>query len=102
MLFYCSISWTFWRDRVVKDAINKFDGLNSIIKLSSNNLIHNWMFGITYKLRKITPFAIFYFNCRPLPMIDWPILVLNWIWCKNQPLYRDAILIECQKRKESI
>ena len=31
----------FWRDRVVKDAIDKFGGLNSIIKFSSINLIHN-------------------------------------------------------------
>ena len=41
MLFYCSVSWTFWRDRVIKGAINKFGDLDSIIKLSSNNLMHN-------------------------------------------------------------
>ena len=41
MLFYCSVFWTFWRDRVVKGAINKFGGLDSIIKLFSNYLMHN-------------------------------------------------------------
>ena len=61
MLFYCNVSWTLCRDRVVKGAINEFGGLNSIIKLSSNSLMHNYMFSVSYKLEKITPFAIFLF-----------------------------------------
>ena len=61
MLFYCSVAWTFQRDKVVKDAINKFGGINIIIKLSSNYLMHNKMLNITYKLGKMTPFAIFLF-----------------------------------------
>ena len=47
---------------VVKDAINKFGGLKSIIKLSNNNLIHNYMFSVIYKLEKMTSFAIFLFQ----------------------------------------
>ena len=62
MLLYFSVSLTFWRDRVVKDVVNKFGGSKSIIKLSSNNLMHNYMFSIIYKLRKITSFAIFLFQ----------------------------------------
>ena len=42
MLFYFSVSLTFWRDRAVKDVINKFGGSKSIIKLSSNNLMCNY------------------------------------------------------------
>ena len=61
MLFYFSVSLTFWRDRVVKDAVNKFGGPKSIIKLSNNNLMHNYMFSVIYKLRKMTSFAIFLF-----------------------------------------
>ena len=62
MLFHFSVSLTFWRDRVVKDAVNKFGGPKSIIKLSSNNLIHNYMFSVIYKLGKMTSFAIFLFQ----------------------------------------
>ena len=62
MLFYFSVSLTFWRDQVVKDVVNKFGGLTSIIKLSSNNLMHNHMFNVTYKLGKMTSFAIFLFQ----------------------------------------
>ena len=62
MLFYFSVFLTFWRDRVIKDVINKFGGLKSIIKLSSNNLMHNYMFSAIYKLGKITFFAIFLFQ----------------------------------------
>ena len=62
MLFYFSVSLTFWRDRVVKDVFNKFGGPKSIIKLSSNNLMHNYMFSIIYKLGKMTSFAIFLFQ----------------------------------------
>ena len=61
MLFYFSVSFTFWRDRVVKGAVNKFGGSKSIIKLSSNNLMHNYMFNVIYKLEKMTSFAIFLF-----------------------------------------
>ena len=61
MLFYFSVSLTFWRDRVVKDAFNKFGGLESIIKLSSNNLMHNYMFSVIYKLERMTSFAIILF-----------------------------------------
>ena len=46
---------------MVKSAVNKFGGLDSIIKLSSNNLMHNYMFSVSYKLEKMTPFAIFLF-----------------------------------------
>ena len=62
MLFYFSASLTFWSDRVVKDVVNKFGGPKSIIKLSSNNLMHNYMFSVIYKLRKMTFFAIFLFQ----------------------------------------
>ena len=46
----------------VKSVVNKFGGLKSIIELSSNNLMHNYMFSIIYKLGKITSFAIFLFQ----------------------------------------
>ena len=62
MLFYFSVSLTFWRDQVIKDVVNKFGGSKSIIKLSSNNLMHNCMFSIIYKLGKMTSFAIFLFQ----------------------------------------
>ena len=62
---------------MVKSAVNKFGGLDSIIKLSSNNLMHNYMFSVSYKLEKMTPFAFFCFNCEHLPMVNWSILVLN-------------------------
>ena len=62
MLFYFSVSLTFWRDKVVKDVVNKFGGLKSIIKLSSNNLMHNYMFSVLYKLEEMTSFAIFLFQ----------------------------------------
>ena len=62
MLFYFGVSLTFWRDRVVKNVINKFGGPKSIIKLSNNNLMHNYMLSIIYKLRKIISFAIFLFQ----------------------------------------
>ena len=62
MLFYFSISLTFWRDRVVKDVINIFGGSKSIIELSSNNLMHNYMFSVIYKLGKITFFGVFLFQ----------------------------------------
>ena len=62
MLFYFSVSLTFWRDRVVKDVANKFGGLKSIIKLLNNNLMHNYMFNVIYKLGKMTSFAIFLFQ----------------------------------------
>ena len=42
---------------MVKSAVNKFGGLNSIIKLSSDNLMHNYMFNVLYKLEKMTPFV---------------------------------------------
>ena len=61
MLFYFSVSLTFWRDKVVKDVVNKFGGLKSTIKLSSNNFMHNYMFNVIYKLGKMTVFAIFLF-----------------------------------------
>ena len=61
MLFYFSVSLTFWRDRVIKDVVNKFGSLKSIIKLSSSNLMHNYMFCVVYKLGKMTFFAIFLF-----------------------------------------
>ena len=54
MLFYFSISLTFWRDRVVKDVINKFGGPKSIIKLSSNNLMHNYMFSVIQWVKKLS------------------------------------------------
>ena len=43
----------------VKSVVNKFGGLKSIIKLSSNNLMHNYMFNAIHKLGKMTSFAIF-------------------------------------------
>ena len=46
----------------VKSVVNKFGGPKSIIKLSSNNLMHNYMFSVIYKLGKITSFAIFLFQ----------------------------------------
>ena len=61
MLFYFGVSLTFWRDKVVKDVINKLGGPKSIIKLFSNNLMHNYMFSVIYKLGKMTSFAIFLF-----------------------------------------
>ena len=45
----------------VKSVINKFGGPKSIIELSSNNLMHNYMFSVIYKLEKITSVAIFLF-----------------------------------------
>ena len=62
MLFYFSVSLTFWRDKVVKDVVNKFGGPKSIIKLFSNNIMHSYMFSVIYKLGKITSFAIFLFQ----------------------------------------
>ena len=62
MLFYFSVSLTFWRDRVVNNVNNKFGSLKRIIKLSSNNLMHNYMFSVIYKLGKMTSFAIFLFQ----------------------------------------
>ena len=59
-MFYFSVSLTFWRDQVVKDVINKFGGPKSIIKLSSNNLMHNYMFSVYINLEK--SFAIFLFQ----------------------------------------
>ena len=46
----------------VKSVVNKFGGLKNIIKLSSNNLMHNYMFSVIYKLGKMTSFAIFLFQ----------------------------------------
>ena len=46
----------------IKSVVNKFGGPKSIIKLSSNNLMHNYMFNIIHKLGKITSFAIFLFQ----------------------------------------
>ena len=46
----------------VKSVVNIFGGPKSIIKLSSNNLMHNYMFSIIYKLGKMTSFAIFLFQ----------------------------------------
>ena len=46
----------------VKSVVNKFGGLKSIIKLSSNILMDNYMFNIIYKLGKMTSFAIFLFQ----------------------------------------
>ena len=46
----------------VKNVFNKFVGPESIIKLSSNNLMHDYMFSVIYKLGKITFFAIFLFQ----------------------------------------
>ena len=46
----------------VKSVVNKFGGPNSIIKLSSNNLMHNYMSSVIYKLGKMTSFAIFLFQ----------------------------------------
>ena len=62
MLFYFRVSLTFWRDQVVKDVVNKFGGPKSIIKLSNNNLMHNYMFSVIYRLGKMTSFAIFLFQ----------------------------------------
>ena len=62
---------------MVKSAVNKFGGLDSIIKLFSNNLMHNYMFSVSYKLEKKHLLLFFCFNCEHLPMVDWPILVLN-------------------------
>ena len=46
----------------VKSVVNKFGGPKSIIKLSSNNLMHNYMFSVIYKLGIMTSFAIFLFQ----------------------------------------
>ena len=46
----------------VKSVFNKYGGLKSIIKLSNNNLMHNYMFSVIYKLGKMTSFAIFLFQ----------------------------------------
>ena len=46
----------------VKSVVNKFGGLKSIIELSSNNLMHGYMFSVIYKLGKMTSFAIFLFQ----------------------------------------
>ena len=46
----------------VNSVVDKFDGLKSIIKLSNNNLMHDYMFSVIYKLGKITSFAIFLFQ----------------------------------------
>ena len=46
----------------VKSVINKFGGSKSIIKLSNNNLMYNYMFSIIYKLGKMTSFASFLFQ----------------------------------------
>ena len=62
MLFYFSVSLTFWRDRVIKDVVNKFGVPKSIIKLFSNNLMHNYTFSVIYKLGKMTSFVIFLFQ----------------------------------------
>ena len=43
----------------VKSIVNKFSGLNSIIKLFSNNLMHNYMFSVIYKLKKNNIFCYF-------------------------------------------
>ena len=43
----------------VKSVVNKFGGPKSIIKLFSNNLMHNYMFSVIYKLGKITFFCYF-------------------------------------------
>ena len=45
-----------------KECCNKFDGPKSIIKPSNNNLKHNYMFSVIYKLGKMTSFAIFLFQ----------------------------------------
>ena len=45
----------------MKSVVNKFGGLKSIIKLSSNNLMHNYIFSVIYKLGKMISFAIFLF-----------------------------------------
>ena len=47
---------------VVKSVVNKFGGPKSIIKLSSSNLMHNYMFSEVYKLGKMTSFAVFLFQ----------------------------------------
>ena len=46
----------------VNSVVDKFGGLKSIIKLSNNNLVHDYMFSVIYKLGKITSFAIFLFQ----------------------------------------
>ena len=46
----------------IKSVVNKFGGPKSIIKLSSNNLMHNYMFSVIYKLGKMTSFTIFLFQ----------------------------------------
>ena len=46
----------------VKNVVSKFGGPKSIIKLSSNNLMHNYIFSVVYKLGKMTSFAIFLFQ----------------------------------------
>ena len=38
---------------VIKDIVNKFDGINSIIKLSSNDLLCNYMLSVTHTLQYI-------------------------------------------------
>ena len=63
----------------VKSVVNKFGGPKSIIKLFSNNLMHNYMFSVNYKLGKMTSLLFSCFNCEPLPVVGWPILVLNQI-----------------------
>ena len=46
----------------VKSIFNKFGGPKSIIKLFNNNLMHNYMFSVLYKLKEITYLAIFSFQ----------------------------------------
>ena len=46
----------------IKSVVNKFGGPKSIIKLFINNLMHNYMFSVIYKLGKMTSFAIFLFQ----------------------------------------
>ena len=46
----------------VKSVVNEFGGLECIIKLFSNNLVHNHMFSVIYKLGKMTSFVIFLFQ----------------------------------------
>ena len=59
MTFFKHISNCLGCDRVGDGAIDEVNGLNSIIKLSSDDLMDNCLFVIKRKLRKTALIAVF-------------------------------------------
>jgi len=73
--FFKHISNYLWYDRVGDGIVDEVNGLNNIIKVSSDDLIDNRLFIIRRKLRKTALIAVFlipihfllyYFNGGPL------------------------------------